>query len=170
MAIPNNYIAGAILVLGILLTIWCVRKGEGYAKQIKWILIFFFLAAFVMSDKFDTLKGLKVLADLTNLDKYVGQVKEVTAEGVQELNETYELKLESFQALSLAKLEKTEKLANEAKTLMRLSLESVIYDQAIKDKHEIIRRRIKSVATHLFDNDSERDQWTKSMMQALDKK
>jgi hypothetical protein len=170
MPIPNNYIAGAILVLGILLTIWCIMKGEGYAKQIKWILIFFFLAAFVMSDKFDTLKGLKILADLTNLDRYVGQVKEVTAEGVQKLNETYELKLESFQALSLAKLEKTEKLANEAKTLMRLSLESVIYDQAIKDKHEIIRKRIKSVAPHLFDNDSERDQWTKSMMQALDKK
>ena len=170
MPIPNNYIAGAILVLGILLTIWCVMKGEGYAKQIKWILIFFFLAAFVMSDKFDTLKGLKVLADLTNLDKYVGQVKEVTAEGVQELNETYELKLESFQALSLAKLEKTEKLANEAKTLMRLSLESVVYDRAIENNQEIIRSRIKSVAPHLFDNDSERDQWTKSMMQTLDKK
>jgi hypothetical protein len=170
MPIPNNYTAGAILVLGILLTIWCVMKGEGYAKQIKWILIFFFLAAFVISDKFDTLKGLKFLADLTNLDKYVGQVKEVTAKGVQQLNETYELKLESFQAISLAKLEKTEKLANEAKALMRLSLESVIYDQAIKDKQKIIRTRIKSVAPHLFDNEFERDQWTKSMMQALDKK
>lgn len=170
MPIPNNYIAVAILVLGILLTIWCVAKGEGYAKQIKWILIFYFLAAFVMSDKFDTLKGLKVLADLVNVDKYVSQLKEVTAEGVQKLNETHELKLDAFRAMSLTKLEKTEKLANETKALMRLSVESAVYDQATKINEEIIRRRLKTLAPYLFDNVSERDQWLQSMLQKLEKK
>lgn len=170
MQIPHNYIAGAILALGILLTIWCVVKGEGHAKQIKWILIFFFLAAFVMSDKFDTLKGVKALADLTDLDEYVGQLKQVTAESVQKLNETYESKLESFEAASLAKLQKTEKLANEAKALMRLNLEGVIYDEAIKNNQEIMKARIVNVAPVLFSNESERDQWKRSMLQALDKK
>lgn len=169
MQIPDNYTAGAILALGILLTIWCVVKGEGHAKQIKWILIFFFLAAFVMSDKFDTLKGVRVLADLTNVDKYVGKLKQVTAKSVQELNETYESKVESFQAMSLAKLQKTEKLANEAKALMRLSLESVVYDEAMKSNQEIIRTRIRNVAPVLFSDESERDQWTNSMLQALEK-
>lgn len=168
--IPNNYIAGAILALGILLTIWCVVKGEGHAKQIKWILIFFFLAAFVMSDKFDALKGVKALADLTNLDRYVGQLKQVTAESVQKLNETYESKLESFEAASQAKLQKTEKLANEAKALMRLNLEGVVYDEAIKNNREIMKARIENVAPVLFNNEAEQDQWKRSMLQALDKK
>jgi hypothetical protein len=170
MQIPDNYIAAGILAVGILLTIWCVIKGEGHAKQIKWILIFFFLAAFVMSDKFDTLKGVKVLADLTNLDQYVGQVKQVTAESIQKINENYEAKLQSFQAASLAKLQQTEKLANEAKALMRLSLEGVIYDEAIKNNEEIMRARIKNVGSVLFSDESERRQWTNSMLQALDKK
>ena len=170
MSIPNNYIAVAILVLGILLTIWCFVKGEGYAKQIKWVLMFYFLAAFVMSDKFDTLKGLKVLGDLINVDKYVSQLKEVTAEGVQKLNETHELKLDAFRAMSSAKLEKTEKLANETKALMRLSVESAVYDQATKINEEIIRRRLKTLAPYLFDNVSEGDQWLQSMLQKLEKK
>jgi len=164
--IPNNYIAGGILALGLLLTIWCLAKGEGYAKQIKWILIFFFLAAFVTSDKFYSLKALDVLADLTNLDKYVGQLNDVTAESVQKLNKAYELKLESL----LAKIEKTEELADEARALIRLSVESAVYDQAIKNKPELVTKRLKSVAPYLFSNECERDQWLESMLQILEKK
>ncbi len=164
--IPNNYIAGGILALGLLLTIWCLAKGEGHAKQIKWILIFFFLAAFVTSDKFYSLKALDVLADLTNLDKYVGRLNDVTAESVQKLNETYELKLENL----LAKIEKTEKSADEARALIRLSVESAVYDQAIKNKPELVRKRLKSVAPYLFSDECERDRWLESMLQILEKK
>ena len=166
ISIPNNYIASGILALGLLLTIWCLTKGEGYAKQIKWILIFFFLAAFVTSDKFYSLKALDVLADLTNIDKYVGQLNDVTAESVQKLNKAYELKLESL----LAKIEKTEELADEARALIRLSVESAVYDQAIKNKPELVTKRLKSVAPYLFSNECERDQWLESMLQILEKK
>ena len=166
ISIPNNYVAGGILALGLLLTIWCLAKGEGYAKQIKWILIFFFLAAFVTSDKFYSLKALDVLADLTNLDQYVGQLNDVTAESVQKLNKAYELKLESL----LAKIEKTEELADEASALIRLSVESAVYDQAIKNKPELVRKRLKSVAPYLFSDECERDRWLESMLQILEKK
>lgn len=169
MPIPNNYIAGAILVLGIMLTVWCISKGEGYAKQIKWILIFFFLCAFVVSEKFDTLKGLNVLADLTNLDKYVGQLKEVTAQSVEKLNKAYESKLQSFQAISSNRLEETERLANQAKALIRLNLESAVYERAAKINQEALRRRVQIVAPYLFDNESERDQWLNAMLQSLEK-
>lgn len=163
--IPNNYIAGGILALGLLLTMWCLIKGEGYAKQIKWILIFFFLAAFVTSDKFYSLKALDVVADLTNLDKYVGQLNDVTAESVQKLNETYELKLENL----LAKIEKTEKLADEARALTRLSIESAVYDQAIKNSPELVRKRLESVAPYLFGDECERDRWLENMLQVIEK-
>jgi len=166
ISIPNNYVAGGILALGLLLTIWCLAKGEGYAKQIKWILIFFFLAAFVTSDKFYSLKALDVLADLTNLDQYVGQLNDVTAESVQKLNKAYELKLESL----LAKIEKTEELADEARALIRLSVESAVYDQAIKNKPELVRKRLKSVAPYLFSDECERDRWLESMLHILEKK
>lgn len=164
IAIPNNYIAAGILALGLLLSVWCLIKGEGYAKQIKWILIFFFLAAFVTSDKFYSLKALDVLADLTNLDKYVGQLNDVTGKSVQKLNETYELKLESL----LAKIEKTEKMAHEARALMRLSVESAVYDQAIKNNPELVRKRLKSVAPYLFSDECERARWLESMLQILE--
>ena len=89
ISIPNNQIAGAILAIGLLLSILCIMKGEGYAKQIKWILMFFFLAAFVISDKFYTLKALNIMADLTNVDQYVGQLNKVGAENIQKLNEYF---------------------------------------------------------------------------------
>ncbi|HID30713.1 MAG TPA: hypothetical protein EYP19_12010 [Desulfobacterales bacterium] len=169
MPIQNNYIAGTILVLGILLTIWCLVKGEGYAKQIKWILMFYFLAAFVTSEKFDTLKGLQVIADMINVDKYVGQLKEVTADSIEKLNETHELKMEAFRAMSSAKLEKAERLLGQAKALMRLSVESAVYDEATKINKDVIRQRVKTLAPHLFENESERDRWSESMLKKLDK-
>lgn len=164
ISIPNNQIAAAVLALGLLLTIWCLVKGEGYAKQIKWILMFFFLAAFVISDKFYTLKALDVLSDLTNVDKYVGQLNGVGAENIQKLNDTYESRIESL----LAEFEKTEKLANDARMLMRLSVESAVYDQAVRNNPELIRKRLESVTPYLFEDECERDQWLKSMLHILD--
>ena len=169
MPISNNYIAGALLVLGILLTIWCLVKGEGYAKQVKWILMFYFLAAFVMSEKFDTLKGLRVLADAINVDKYVGQLKEVTAQSVQKLNESHESKIEAFRTMSSAKLERTEKLLNQAKALMRLSVESAVYDEATKINEELIRIRVKTFAPYLFEDESERNRWLGNMLEKLER-
>ena len=165
ISIPNNHIAGAILAVGLLLTILCIIKGEGYAKQIKWILMFFFLAAFVISDKFYTLKALNILADLTNVDKYVGQVNKVGEENIKKLNECYTLKSESL----MAKIEKTEKLSDEAKALVRLSIESAVYDQAIKDNPELIRKRIENVAPYVFDDECDRDQWLAKMLETLDR-
>ena len=169
MSIQNNYIAAAMLVLGILLTIWCLVKGEGYTKQVKWILMFYFLGAFVMSEKFDTLKGLQVIADMINVDKYVGQLKQVTADSIEKLNETHELKMEAFRTMSSAKLEKAERLLSQAKALMRLSVESAVYDEATKINEEIIRERVKTLAPYLFENQSERDRWSESMLKKLDK-
>ena len=169
MAIQSNYIAAAILVLGILLTIWCLVKGEGYTKQVKWILMFYFLAAFVMSEKFDTLKGLQVIADMVNVDTYVSQLKEVTADSIEKLNETHELKMEAFRAMSSSKLEKAERLLSQAKALMRLSVESAVYDEATKINEEVIRQRVKTLAPHLFENESERNRWSESMLKKLDK-
>ena len=169
MSIQNNYIAAAMLVLGILLTIWCLVKGEGYAKQVKWILMFYFLGAFVMSEKFDTLKGLQVIADMINVDTYVGQLKEVTADSIEKLNETHELKMEAFRTMSSAKLEKAERLLSQAKALMRLSVESAVHDEATKINEEVIRQRVKTLAPHLFENESERNRWSESMLKKLDK-
>ena len=163
--IPNNQIAGAILAIGLLLTILCLMRGEGYAKQIKWILMFFFLAAFVISDKFYTLKALNILADLTNVDKYVGQLNKVGAENVQKLNECYNIKAESL----IAKIEKTEKLSDEAKALVRLSIESTVYDIAIKNNPELIRKRIENVAPHVFEDERDRDLWLDKMLETLDR-
>lgn len=165
ISIPNNQIAAAILAIGLLLTILCLMKGEGYAKQIKWILMFFFLAAFVISDKFYTLKALSILEDLTNVDKYVGQLNKVGAENIQKLNECYDLKAESL----MAKIEKAEKLSDEAKALVRLSIESTVYDQAIKNNPELIRKRIESVAPYVFDDECDRDQWLEKMMETIDR-
>ena len=165
ISIPNNHLAGAILAVGLLLTILCIIKGEGYAKQIKWILMFFFLAAFVISDKFYTLKALNILSDLTNVDKYVGQVNKVGEENIQKLNECFTLKTESL----MEKIERTEKLSDEAKALVRLSIESTVYDQAIKDNPELIRKRIENVAPYVFDDECDRDQWLAKMLETLDR-
>jgi hypothetical protein len=165
ISIPNNQIAAAVLAIGLLLTIWCLVKGEGYAKQIKWVLMFFFLAAFVISDKFYTLKALDVLADLTNVDKYVSQLNEAGAENIRKLNDAYESKIESL----LAEFKKTEKLANDTRMLMRLSVESAVYDQALKNNPKLIRKRLESVSLYLFEDEYQRDQWLRGMLHVLDK-
>ena len=127
--------------------------------------MFFFLAAFVISDKFYTLKALNIMADLTNVDQYVGQLNKVGAENIQKLNECYNLKAESL----MAKIEKTEKLSDEAKALVRLSIESTVYDQVIKNHPELIRKRIEHVATYVFEDERDRDLWLDKMLETLDR-